>query len=167
MPDGVEWADETTKGLGDVARELNLTQDQAQKITDMVSGFQGVFAKETQDQQDAQYADFRKEELQKAKMDPELVGPDGDQWEATQTYVRQVVTKFAGKGTIGEGHFAQLVKDGVMDTHSFLVFMKNVGRALMPDSLDLGGDPGSDTSYDELPAKDRMDWDDNAEPIKK
>ena len=168
LPDGFEFSEDDTTELGELAKGMNLSQDDAQSLADFVAkhGTESLMPNVEKAQDDA-YTVFRKDEERKAKMDPILVGPDGDQWDSTMNFVRQVIQRFGGKGSIGEGRFEAMKKQGAFDTHNALVVFAEMGRALMPDTLDPEGDPGSDTSYDDLPAKDRMGWDDNALPIRK
>lgn len=168
IPGAGDWNDEDSTRVFEVAKELGLTQEGAQKLANLL-GTHGVerIVPMLLKQQGEAYAEHKKAELARAMKNPVLVGKNGDQWDTAKAYVREVVLNFGGnqKDDDGLNRFQRFEKKGFVDDEDFMVFMHEAGRALMPDTLDPTGDPGSDTSYEDLDPSRRMGWDKDGLPI--
>jgi len=158
------WTDKDADAVGSLAKQLDLSQEGAQLLAAAFNEHGAArLIPAIEAKQAEEYAAHCKAELTKAKMNPILVGPKGDLWDATKNYVKEVVINFGGNGTIGEGRFERLKAKGFFDDEDMLCLMKEVGTALMPDTLDPAGDPGSGTEEDQDPSR-QMGWNEDAVP---
>ena len=161
-PEGFALPTEFKETWMEQAKKNGMSQDAAQAEYSRFAEFQAATAKQSNDE----YVAWRDAEQAAAKRDPNIAGADGDEFDSAMAGIKAVLTRFAGKGTNGEGAMKQMVDAGLLDSRVVINFLNEVRKATSIDTLDPQGDPGVYTSYDDLPPSERMGWNDNAEPIR-
>lgn len=122
-PEGQEYDDEFIKAYGDVAKELNLSQKDAQKLLDKVSPV-------VRDRQQAQIDAVKQGWLDNSKGDKEF---GGDKLEANLAVAKTALDKF------GTPELKQLMNQTGLGNHPELIrFFYRAGKAISEDTY-VGG----------------------------
>ena len=138
LPDGVKLDDAAIGEFAPVAKELNLTQDQAQKLVDL----QAAFAQRNAQAQVAQFAEQVKAWGEQAKGDKEY---GGEKFDASVTSARLAVSKF------GTPELTKLLNDTGMGSNPEVVrFMVKVGNAMSEDKLHTSSNSATTKSVEEM-----------------
>ena len=138
LPDGVKLDDAAIGEFAPVAKELNLTQDQAQKLVDL----QAAFAQRNAQSQIAQFAEQVKAWGEQAKGDKEY---GGEKFDASVTSARLAVSKF------GTPELTKLLNDTGMGSNPEVVrFMVKVGNAMSEDKLHTSSNSATTKSVEEM-----------------
>ena len=131
LPEGVEPDTVLQKSFAPVAKELNLTQDQAQKLVTLQS--EHVLA--LQKQADEQYAQTQKQWVDELKSDKEL---GGDKFDASLEVAKRPITKF------GDDAFRSVLEEsGLGNNPAVFKFMHKLGVAMGEDSAGMPSGGGS------------------------
>lgn len=167
VPDGFAWSDEAESHWADKMKESNVSQADAQILLDIMADQSEKFGSpDLQKRQDTAFAAQKKAWLGEIKKDPTIVGEAGDEFKVSMKIASKALDQYCGTDEAGISRRARLVKKGYLDDPDLAHVFVGVGRGMLSDSLDAPGDPGADTSYDDLPASERMGWDENALPIR-
>lgn len=167
VPDGFAWSDEAESHWADKMKESNVSQEDAQVLLDIMADQSEKFGTpDLQKRQDTAFAAQKKAGLETIKKDPAIIGEKGDEFKASMNLASKALDQYCGTDKVGMSRRARLVAKGYLDDPDLAHVFVGVGKGMSSDSLDAPGDPGMDTSYDDLPASERMGWDDNAEPIR-
>lgn len=173
VPEGFAWSEDDAKGWSEVFKGLNVSQEDAQglvsKMTDHV--VERVIPDLIAEQESAQ-AEQDAKWLEEVK-DNQYLGGDGpDDLKASidmvGSYVALVSNSKEMKGSgLGEDVIATLKELGVFSHPKVMAFFKAAAEKTLPDTLDSPGDGGMSDDWDKKPAHEKMDWDDDALPIRK
>ena len=127
--DGASFSDVSVGKITEVAKGLNLNQEQAQKLASAAGDFQRQFASEIK----ANVAEQINQWGEQAKSDKEI---GGDNFEVS------VATANKAARTFGSPAFMQLLKDSGMERHPEVIrtFLK-IGQSISPDTLINDGAP--------------------------
>lgn len=122
-PEGQEFDPEFLKAFSETAKELNLTQDNAQKLIDKVSPV-------IQQQQTARIEAIRTEWAESSKVDKEF---GGDKLNENLGVAKQALDKF------GTPELKELINASGLGNHPEMIrFFYRTGKALAPDTF-VGG----------------------------
>lgn len=118
MPEGIELDTELTDQFKATAKELNLTQDQAQKVIELGAAMR---------QRDAEaIVALREDWITQTKSDPEI---GGDKLDATLATAKRAVSAY------GSQQFIDLLNQSGLGNHPEVVrFMANVGKTVAEDN---------------------------------
>ena len=137
LPEGVKLDEAALGEFSPVAKELNLTQDQAQKLVDL----QIAAIKRNGESQIAQFAQQVKDWGEAAKSDKEY---GGEKFDASVTSARLAVSKF------GTPELTKLLNDTGMGSNPEVVrFMVKVGNAMSEDKMHTSSQSVSGKSVEE------------------
>ena len=138
LPDGMKLDDAAIGEFANVAKELDLTQDKAQKLVDL----QAAFAQRNAQSQIAQFAEQVKAWGEQAKSDKEY---GGEKFDASVTSARLAVSKF------GTPELTKLLNDTGMGSNPEVVrFMVKVGNAMSEDKLHTSSNSATTKSVEEM-----------------
>jgi hypothetical protein len=98
MPEGMEFDTALAERAAPVLKELNLTQDQAMKVAEVVMAQRVASAEEAAAQYADQMAQQQSDWIVAMKGDEEIGGPGGDATEANIATAKKVVDAFAEEG---------------------------------------------------------------------
>jgi hypothetical protein len=137
FPDGITPHPEATPEFEKVARELNLSQDQAQKLVDIAAKHFAPekFAKA----QEAQWNALREKWTAEVKNDPEFGGRN---FEETRLRTRNFIVKFAGNDL---RELDAVFDSGWGDNPALFRFLARVAKATGEDKLVEGSPSANDT----------------------
>lgn len=134
MPDGIQLNEELGSEFKTAAKEMNLTQEQAQKFITIQSEYVAAQQKATQDafiEQTNAWAD-------EVKADTEFGGSKLDSTLATAS---RALDKY------GTPELKELLNSSGLGNHPEMVrFVARVGRSVSEDTLEVGGQPSSKQS---------------------
>lgn len=137
MPEGVELNEEALVEFQAVAKELDLTQAEAQRFADigasMVQQAVGAAVEGLQEQ----WTNTLSEWVEEIKADKEL---GGDKLPQTLAVARKAISTFGD-----EGLMQTLEETGMTNNPALLRFAHRIGKAMSEDTLHLGRS-GSDTA---------------------
>ena len=138
LPDGMKLDDAAIGEFANVAKELDLTQDKAQKLVDL----QAAFAQRNAQSQIAQFAEQVKAWGEQAKSDKEY---GGEKFDTSVTSARLAVSKF------GTPELTKLLNDTGMGSNPEVVrFMVKVGNAMSEDKLHTSSNSATTKSVEEM-----------------
>ena len=138
MPEGMELDSAMLEEAMPLFKELNLTQEQAQKLVD----FQSKQAQAGQQGQVDAFNQLKTDWLDQAKADKDI---GGDKFNENVATARLALSKFGSEG------LTKLMNDyGIGNNPEMIRFMYNVGKLMKEDVPDFGNAPKSS-------AKDRVD----------
>lgn len=126
LPEGVEISEATAAAVDATAKELGLTQEQAQKFAERSIKQE----KDMSDGRDAGFTNLKKEWREEAAKDEEIGGPD---LVKNMSYVKIALDKFATP-ELREA----LEKSGLGNHKEFLRLLYRTGRAVSEDNI-VGG----------------------------
>jgi hypothetical protein len=127
LPEGMEVDKEALEKFAPLAKELNLTQEQAQAFVDLYSGKQTALA----DANAKAWTDLRGDWVKTAKADKEFGGQNFD----ANVGVAKNALKAFGTPELNEA----LSLTGVGDHPEFIRFVYRIGKAIGEDKLTFGG----------------------------
>ena len=133
MPEGVEVDKAAVEKFEPLARELNLSQENAQKLVDVYA--EG--AKQAAEAQITTWGDIKEGWVKEGKADKEIGGENYDQ---TVSDAKLALDKL-GNEALG----IVLETTGVGDNPDFLRMFAKVGRVLRDDNIDFGSGTGGET----------------------
>lgn len=139
FPEGFQVSDEMVKGFEAKARELNLTQEQAQSLVDYDAERAAAFA----EVQDAAYEAQINEWKDQSANDKEFGGPD---YEKNRAIAVDAINQY------GSPEFVKFYEDtGIGDHPEFIRFCFRVGKTLQEDTASPGGQGGGGGSIEGKP----------------
>jgi hypothetical protein len=124
-PEGIEIDKDLEKGFLDIAREIDLSNEDAQKVAAHYAKFaEGAVAK-----QEAEFAKEQEKWTEQIKADPK--------YQENIAFAKRAVEEFADEDT------QSLMKDSWLGNHPGVVdFLNKVGRAISEDPVHEGKDTG-------------------------
>ena len=126
MPEGVEADATLTEAANVVFKDLNLTQEQAQKLVDFNAQNQLKQVEQSTKDFDTMKATWESE----GRADPKM---GGDKWDATVVDARKAVNAFGNDG------FKQILNDTGTGNHPEVIRMlANIGKHLNEDGVIAG-----------------------------
>lgn len=127
-PEGAKLDGKVMEQFNEAARELNLTQEQAQKMVDKMAPI-------TAARQAEQFEAVKTEWLDQSKADKEF---GGDKLDASMVYAKNALKNF------GTPEFTALLNESGLGNHPEVIrFMVKAGRATGEDKVVTGGIPAS------------------------
>ena len=133
MPEGVEVDKAAMEKFTPLAKEMNLTQEQAQQLVDLDITRQQEFA----EAQTKTWEDTRTEWRTEAKADKEY---GGDKLNENLALGKKAVEAF------GSPELNDLLNEGHGDRLAFIKFAANVGREMGDDTIDIGKSPAGEAA---------------------
>lgn len=135
-PEGEQWSSDVMDAYGTIARELDLTQDKAQKLLDTMGPTLAKALDEAVQAQNQRYWDEWKEQARKDK----VIG--GKEFKANIETARTALTTF------GDDELAELLhKTGLTNNPAILRWAYRVGRGMSEDGI-LNGEESSPPKID-------------------
>lgn len=136
MPEGVELDKEVVDQFVPIAKELGLSQEQAQKLVDL----QTSLSKSSEEARSQNWANLQKTWVDSAKSDQEY---GGQQFEANMAVARQALDKW-GTPELK----AMMDATGAGNHPEMLRFFYRVGKEMSEDKVVTGGNPKGDGPRD-------------------
>jgi hypothetical protein len=133
LPEGVKLDEAATNDFKTLAKDMNLSQENAQKLVDIATGMSQRWSEEVTKQADGVKAGWR----EAAKSDKEF---GGDKLPATLALAQKAVKQF------GDPELTELlVGAGLGDHPAVIRFAARAGKALSEAPIVTGGKPGRST----------------------